>query len=130
MRRDDERGPRRRLIFPKVRRGPEPPAKVATLPTDADEPPRLTLLHDLEGGSVKVGTEAEAIATFVREQQGVVSPQTLVQRFAISDATLRARRPALEELGIVYAERPSFGGNAHGYGTAEQWAAEGGLFDG
>ena len=130
MRRDGERGPRRRLVFPKTRRGPEPPAKVATLPTEADEPPRLTLLHDLDTHGVKAGTDAEAIAEYVREQAGVVSPQAIRERFEIADSTLRERRPDLGRLGITYAPRPALAGNAHGYGTAEQWADEGGLFDG
>ena len=130
MRRDGERGPRRRLVFPKTRRGPEPPAKVATLPTEADEPPRLTLLHDLDTHGVKAGTDAEAIAEYVREQAGVVSPQAIRERFEIADSTLRERRPDLGRLGITYAPRPALTGNARGYGTTDQWAAEGGLFDG
>jgi len=130
MRRDGERGPRRRLVFPKTRRGPEPPAKVATLPTEADEPPRLALLHDLDEPGVKPGTEVEAIAEFVRAQPGVVSPQAILERFDISDGTLRARRPELERLDISYRRRPAVAGNAYGYGADEQWGAEGALFDG
>ena len=78
---------------------------------------------------MKAGTDPEAIAEYVRDQAGVVSPQAILERFEISAGTLRKRREALEGLGIVYADRPRLDGNAHGYGTAEQWTAEGRLFD-
>jgi hypothetical protein len=54
----------------------------------------------------------------------VVSPKAVMQHFEISDTTLATRRPGLEELGVHYRARGGRG-NAHGYGTEEQWAAEG-----
>lgn len=118
MRRDGEqRGPRRRLVFPKTRRGPEPADKIATLPAEgAEEPPCLELLQDLDATAVKAGTTAEEIAAWVREQPAVVSPGAIRERFSIADSTLRTRRARLAELGIIWRDH-------EGYGTAEQWEA-------
>lgn len=128
LRRDGEDGPRRRLTFAKVRRGPEPRPKIVSLPADADELPRLSLLHDLATG-VKAGTSAADIAEWVRQQGSVVSPGEICDRFDISEATLRERKSDLETLGIV-RDKCAGRGQPHAYGTEDQWASERGLFDG
>jgi hypothetical protein len=127
LRRDGEEGPRRRLTFAKVRRGPEPRPKIVSLPSDADELPRLSLLHDLDVG-VKPGTSAADISEWVRQRGSVVSPGEICEQFDISPATLRDRRDDLVKLGIVRDKRAGRG-QPHAYGTEDQWASERGLFD-
>lgn len=124
VRRDGEdRGPRRRVVFAKCRRGPEPPDLIATFPSrDDDAPPRLSVVADLGGAAPKAGTEATAIAAWVREQPDVVSATALCARFDLSDSTLKRRVPELEALGVKRARMPG-GGNARAYGYEDQWAA-------
>lgn len=124
MRRDGGEGSRRLIHFAKVRRGPEPPPAIATLPEQADHPPRLEFVGPADARGVKRGTAAPAIAEWVRAQPGLVSPGDICERFDISAATLRDRRPQLEELGVIYQQRPG-AGNAHAYGSPEQWAVSG-----
>jgi hypothetical protein len=119
---DDESDPHRRIIFAKVRRGPQPRAKLATLPTDQDAPPRLELIGDA-GRPLKAGTEAQAIADWITEQDGPQVAAVLQARFNLSPSTLsQRRRPELEQLGIRRAKVPGKG-NTYAYGTDHQWRA-------
>jgi DNA-binding IscR family transcriptional regulator len=57
---------------------------------------------------------AIAIAAFVRERGAVYSAEIL-ERFRISESTLRRRRPVLRRLGLVFVEN----GRGSFYATAE-----------
>jgi hypothetical protein len=117
---DDESDPHRRVVFAKVRRGPQPRAKLAAFPSTADGPPRLELVGDV-GRPQKPGTDGRAIAEWIREHDEPVSAAALRDRFKVSDTTLRRRgSDELVPLGIRRDRLPGCG-NAHGYGTDEQW---------
>jgi hypothetical protein len=117
----EDRGPRRRVTFAKVRKGPDLDSIVATLPgQDSDDPPRLTLVADLGGAHVKEGTEAEAMAAWIRQHDEPVAAAVLRVRFGISEKTLQRRAPELEALGIKRGRKPG-AGNAYAYGAEEQW---------
>lgn len=116
----DEEGPRRHVIFAKVRRGPQPKRLLAAFPDELDAPPRLTVLGD-SGRPVRSGTEAEEMAQWIGAHDLPVAPAVIRARFGISETTLsRDRRPQLEALGIARHRRPGKG-NGQLYGTAEQW---------
>ena len=119
---DDESDPHRRIVFAKVRRGPQPRAKMATFPSDLDAPPRLELIGDA-GRPQKGGTEAEAMAEWIAGQKEPVSPSLLRAHFSISEATLRRRRHELEGVGIAHDRLPASAGRGrpYAYGTGEQW---------
>jgi hypothetical protein len=122
IRRDgNDRGPRRRITFAKVRRGPDVEPIIATLPTEPGEPPRLTVVADLGGTHKRDGTDADTIAAWVRDQGHPVPVASLCDQFGISDSTLRRRRDELAQLGIEHRLLLGGEGNAHGYGCAEQW---------
>jgi hypothetical protein len=53
-----------------------------------------------------VHAPAPAIARFILESGGASSSEILI-RFAISETTLRRRRPAIRRYGIVFVERGS-----------------------
>jgi hypothetical protein len=119
----DDRGPRRRVVFAKSRRGPEPADVIASFPgRDEPGPPLLSVVAHAGGPAIKEGTEAEEIAEWIRQQPAPVSNATLRARFDLSDSTLNRRRPLLEDLGIRHGKLQGRG-NAHGYGTNEQWVA-------
>lgn len=120
LRRDGDDGPRRRLIFAKTRRGPEPATKIAALPTEADAPPRLTLIGDAVPHGPRPGTDAATIAEWIKDQPAPVAVRAITDRFDISDGTLRDRRSDLEKHGITHDKLPGHG-NSHGYGTPDHW---------
>lgn len=124
IRRDGEdRGPRRRIAFAKTRRGPELADVIAAFPGRGEPgPPRLTVVADLGGAAVKEGTGADEMASWIREQPEPVSTSALMVRFDLSESTMRRRAGQLEEVGIKRGKIPRRG-NAHGYGTNDQWAA-------
>ncbi|MGI8623293.1 MAG: AAA family ATPase [Solirubrobacteraceae bacterium] len=128
IRRDGEdRGPRRRVTFAKCRRGPEPETVIAQFPgVDSDDPPRLSVVADLGGATVKAGTEGEAIAAWIAEQPAPVPVAEVTARFELSPSTLRRRAPELDALGVARQRAPGVG-NSYAYGTAEQWATVLGL---
>ena len=116
----DESDPRRTVAFAKVRRGPKPRTKIATLPTDPDAAPRLELVADA-GAPMKEGTEPQAMLEWIKAQDGPVVVAALCARFSISEATLRQRRrPELEALGVRRGKVPGQA-NTYAYGTDEQW---------
>jgi hypothetical protein len=118
----EDRGPRRRVTFAKVRRGPPLDDVIASFPSrDSTEPARLTLVADLGGQPVKAGTDAEVMADWIRAQDEPVAATVLEAKFGISQATLRRRRIALESLGIHHDRIRNLPGNTHGYATEEQW---------
>lgn len=111
---------RRRVTFAKTRQGPKPEPLIVSLPEDPTAPPRLHVVASATG-DVKRGTEAQRIAAFVRAETDVVPSSVLTARFNISDSTLKRRRDELGDLGVTRAKMPWLGGNAFGFGTAEQW---------
>ncbi len=118
IRRDGD-GPRRKISFPKTRRGPEPVAVIASSPDpDCDETPRLRVIAEAKP-RLKEGTEAERIAEWIGEQQAPATVSVITAALEISEDTLRRRRPELEGLGIRYGQVP--GSTARAYGTPEQW---------
>ncbi len=123
IRRDGEdRGPRRRVVFAKCRRGPEPDTVIATFPgRDDDAPPRLSVVAGLGGVKIKEGTDADAIAKWMRGQGEPVAAAAVRARFNVSETTLRNRRDAMRQRGIEHHRLPGRG-NSYGYGTREQWA--------
>jgi len=58
---------------------------------------------------------ALAIASYVRSRDGAASSAEILERFWISQSTLRRRRPDLARLGIVFVED----GNRSLYATRE-----------
>lgn len=124
IRRDgDDRGPRRRVAFAKIRRGPDLPDVIAAFTAPEDKGmPRLEVVTDLGGAAIKEGTGAEGIATWIREQPTPVPTSVLSARFNLSETTMRRRGVQLAELGIKREKFPR-SGNSHGYGTADQWSA-------
>lgn len=117
--------PRRNVRFAKTRKGPIPPAAVASFPQDPDAPPRLTVSERptaCPGRPIKEGTETARIAAWVAQQDGVRSVTQIVSEFGIGESTVSRRRDELDALGIVYGRLPGRG-NRRAYGTAEQWAA-------
>jgi hypothetical protein len=117
---DDESDPHRRVVFAKVRRGPQPRAKLATFPDGADRPPRLELIGDV-GRPVKSGTEAQEMADWIAQQPEPVVAAVLQAQFDVSGTTLRERRRGqLKALG-VRREKLRGRGNTYAYGTDEQW---------
>jgi hypothetical protein len=62
-----------------------------------------------------LATPALAIASYVRGRDGAVSSAEILERFWISQSTLRRRRPELARLGIVFVED----GNRSFYATRE-----------
>lgn len=56
-----------------------------------------------------------AIASFVRNREGVASSGEILDRFGLSQSTLRRRRPELARLGIVFISD----GNRSMYATRE-----------
>ena len=74
---DGESDPHRRIVFAKVRRGPQPRPKLASLPTDPDAPPRLQLLGD-SGRPEKAGTETVAMAVWIAGHEEPVLPTLML----------------------------------------------------
>ncbi len=125
IRRDGD-GPRRKITFAKTRRGPEPPAIIATLPdADCDEPPRLRVIAEAKP-RLKEGTEAERIAEWIARQPEPQTVSAITAALDLSEDTLRRRRSELEGLDIRYARVPG-GRTTRAYGTPEQWRRAHGL---
>lgn len=121
IRPDSEDGPRRQIRFAKVRTGPGLPSKIATFPTDQGAPPILELVGDLGGRPVTEGTDAEAMAAWIRSHAQPVTASVLRAKFDISETTLRdRRRRQLEDFHISRDRLPGTG-NTQAYGTDEQW---------
>jgi hypothetical protein len=119
VRKDGDSKRRRRVTYAKTRQGPKPDPVIVALPEDEDAAPRFSVVATT--GTVKPGSEADQMAVWIREQTEPVSASLLMGRFNIGDTTLRNRREALEARGIAHAKAPWIGGNAHAYGTTEQW---------
>ena len=62
-----------------------------------------------------LATPALAIASYVRSRDGAASSAEILERFWISQSTLRRRRPELARLGILFVED----GNRSLYATRE-----------
>lgn len=69
LRRDGDDGPRRRVLFAKTRRGPQPEPLLATLPTDPTDPPRLTVITSLKAEET-AEQRRQAIVDYVTANPG------------------------------------------------------------
>jgi len=65
--------------------------------------------------SASAGGRPHWIAAFVRDSGGAVYSSEILDRFFLSDSTLRRRRPELARLGIRFLEN----GRGSVYATAE-----------
>jgi hypothetical protein len=78
-------------------------------------PSRLRSVSTCGSPMSGLATPALAIASYVRSRDGAASSAEILERFWISQSTLRRRRPELARLGIVFVEN----GNRSTYATRE-----------
>ena len=84
-------------------------------PTREDAPQSAAAFRSTMAGYTWGRAPALAIAAFVRERGGAVYSTEILDRFFLSESTLRRRRPALARLGIRFLEN----GRGSMYATAE-----------